>query len=174
MRTAEWGVSVLTTSVARLFAASPKTYDSYAVCVSVLNRLIPRDLSESRVVYGQVRACLSIGDSRGENLAAKYEFSSTSRARPSAYHCLCPTRYSVLGRGWTRVKKHEPIRTNASGHTYTFTRQPNGTTDIDVVVVREGKNLKGWVLGLVLGTAFENSVKAIEARKGAATAAGAS
>jgi len=70
----------------------------------------------------------------------------------------------------------------ASGHTYTFTRQPNGTTDIDVVVVREGKNLKGWVLGLVVGTigrrvlekAFENSVKAIEARKGAARAAGAS
>src|SRR5258708_6704575 len=69
----------------------------------------------------------------------------------------------------------------ASGHTYTFTRQPNGTTDIDVVVVREGKNLKGWLLGLVLGTigkrvlqkAFENSVKAIEARKGAARAAGA-
>jgi len=30
----------------------------------------------------------------------------------------------------------------ASGHTYTFTRQPNGTTDIDVTVVREGKNLK--------------------------------
>jgi hypothetical protein len=70
----------------------------------------------------------------------------------------------------------------ASGHTYIFTRQPNGTTDTDVVVVREGKNLKGWVLGLVLGTigrrvlekAFENSVKAIEARKVAARAAGAS
>jgi hypothetical protein len=30
----------------------------------------------------------------------------------------------------------------ASGHTYTFTRQPNGTTDIDVIIVREGKNLK--------------------------------
>ena len=28
----------------------------------------------------------------------------------------------------------------ASGHTYNFTRQPNGTTDIDVTVVREGKN----------------------------------
>ena len=63
----------------------------------------------------------------------------------------------------------------ASGHTYTFTRKPDGTTDIDVVVVREGKNLKGWVLGLVLGTigrrvlekAFENSIKAIEARNGA-------
>ena len=70
----------------------------------------------------------------------------------------------------------------ASGHTYTFTRMPNGTTDIDVVVVREGKNLKGWVLGFVLGTvgrrvlerAFENSVKAIETWSGAATEAGAS
>src|SRR5260221_8076771 len=40
----------------------------------------------------------------------------------------------------------------ASGHTYTFTRQPNGTTGIDVVVVREGKNLKGRVLGFVLRT----------------------
>jgi hypothetical protein len=60
----------------------------------------------------------------------------------------------------------------ASGHTYTFMRQPNGTTDIDVVVVRDGKNLKGRVLGFVLGTigrrvldrAFENSVKAVELR----------
>ena len=64
----------------------------------------------------------------------------------------------------------------ASGHTYTFMRRPNGTTDIDVVVVRDGKNLKGRVLGFVLGTigrrvlerAFENSVKAIEVRNGAA------
>jgi hypothetical protein len=40
----------------------------------------------------------------------------------------------------------------ASGHTYTFTRQPDGTTDMDVVIVREGKNLRGWLLGLVLGT----------------------
>jgi hypothetical protein len=65
---------------------------------------------------------------------------------------------------------------SASGHSYTFTRRPNGTTDIDVDVVREGKNLKGWLLGFVLGTfgkgvlekAFVNSVKAIEARYGAA------
>src|ERR1700745_2051813 len=40
----------------------------------------------------------------------------------------------------------------ASGHTYTFTRRPDGTTDIDVVVVRDGKNLKGKLLGLVLRT----------------------
>ena len=70
----------------------------------------------------------------------------------------------------------------ASGHTYTFTRRPDGMTDIDVVVVRERKNLKGRVLGFVLGTvgrrvlekAFENSVKAIEARNGAAREGGAS
>jgi len=60
----------------------------------------------------------------------------------------------------------------ASGHIYTFTRQPKGMTDIDVVVIRDGKNLTGWLLGFVLGTigrrvlekACENSVKAIEAR----------
>ena len=62
-----------------------------------------------------------------------------------------------------------------SGHTYTFTRRPDGTTDIDYVVVREGKNLKGRFLGVVLGTvgkrvlakAFANSVTAIEARNAA-------
>src|SRR5215469_7687702 len=60
----------------------------------------------------------------------------------------------------------------SSGHTYNFTREPNGKTDIDVVVVREGKNLKGRLLGFVLRTvgksvlekAFAGSVKAIEAR----------
>jgi len=70
----------------------------------------------------------------------------------------------------------------ASGHTYTFTRRPDGLTDIDVVVVRDGKNLKGRLLGLVIGTigkrvlekAFENSVKAIEARNGGAREARAS
>ena len=30
----------------------------------------------------------------------------------------------------------------ASGHTYTFTRQPGGLTDVDAVVIREGTNLK--------------------------------
>jgi len=60
----------------------------------------------------------------------------------------------------------------ASGHTYTFTRNADGTTDVDLVTVREGKNLKGRFLGVVLGTfgksvlrkAFENSLKAVEAR----------
>jgi hypothetical protein len=60
----------------------------------------------------------------------------------------------------------------ASGHIYTFTCQPDGMTRIDVVVIRDGKNLRGRLLGFVLGTigrrvlakAFENSVTAIEAR----------
>jgi hypothetical protein len=59
-----------------------------------------------------------------------------------------------------------------SGHTYTLTRLPDGTTDVDAIVVREGKNLKGRLLGFVLdlfgesvlGKEFEKSVKAIEAR----------
>ena len=58
----------------------------------------------------------------------------------------------------------------------------DGTTDIDYVVVREGKNLKGRMLGLVLGTvgkgvlekAFEGSIEAIEARNGAVRGRGAS
>jgi len=59
-----------------------------------------------------------------------------------------------------------------SGHTYTLTRQPNGTTDVDVVIVRDGKNFKGRVLGALLGIVgkgqlekwFANTLKAIEAR----------
>lgn len=59
-----------------------------------------------------------------------------------------------------------------SGHTYTFTREPSGTTEVDAVVVREGKNFKGRVLGALLGSvgkrtlakALAKTAKAIEAR----------
>ena len=59
-----------------------------------------------------------------------------------------------------------------SGYVYTFPRLPNGATDIDVVVVREGKTFKGRMLGIVLGIfgkrvlgkALGTTVKAIEAR----------
>ena len=36
-----------------------------------------------------------------------------------------------------------------SGHTYTFTRRADGKTEIDVVIVRDGKNAKGRLLALV-------------------------
>ena len=65
-----------------------------------------------------------------------------------------------------------------SGHTYTLTPQPDGTTELDAVVVREGKNFKGKALGLVLGIfgkrvlgkAMGKTVKAIEARNKGASA----
>ena len=61
---------------------------------------------------------------------------------------------------------------NDSVQTYALAAKPDGTTDVDVVVVRHGKNLKGRFLGVVLGSvgkgrlesAFENAVGAIEAR----------
>jgi hypothetical protein len=112
-------------------------------------------------------------------------------------HSRGPTQADVTegsGRIWERLHydwsdpNHVVLKTTdsntwgaASGHTYNFTRRPDGLTDIDVDVVRDGKTLKGHFLGLVLGTigkgvlekAFKNSVKAIEARKGAAREAGA-
>ena len=65
----------------------------------------------------------------------------------------------------------------ASGHTYTFTRNADGTTAIDYVVVRDGKTAKGRFLGFLLGTVakskvvkpFQDSVKAVEARHTPAT-----
>jgi hypothetical protein len=66
-----------------------------------------------------------------------------------------------------------------SGHTYTLTRQPDGITDIDVVIRREGKNLKGRLLSAFLGTvgagslmkAFDETVVAVDARYDRAPAA---
>ena len=61
---------------------------------------------------------------------------------------------------------------SSSGHTYTFTRRRDGMTELDAVVVRDGKNIKGRLLGLVLGIfgkrvlgkELAKTVKAIEAR----------
>ena len=62
----------------------------------------------------------------------------------------------------------------ASRHTYTLTRRPDGTTVIDAVTVRDGKNLRGKLLGALLGSvgkgvlvkAFHQAVTQIEARNG--------
>lgn len=63
-----------------------------------------------------------------------------------------------------------------SGHTYSLTRRPDGTTDVDAVVIREGKNVKGRLLELLIGTvgkgalagAFAKTIRAIEARSSGA------
>jgi hypothetical protein len=57
-----------------------------------------------------------------------------------------------------------------SGWTYALTPQPDGGTEVDVEVVREGKNLKGRGLALALGAGgkhllekrFAATVKAID------------
>jgi len=59
-----------------------------------------------------------------------------------------------------------------SGHVYSLTPQPDGTTSVDVVVVRDGKNLKGKIIGVLLGAVgkgvlakgLTTTVRAIEAR----------
>ena len=61
---------------------------------------------------------------------------------------------------------------SGSGYTYTFPTSPDGATDVNVVIVRQGKTVKGRLLALVLGSvgkgvlkkSFVNSVRAIEAR----------
>lgn len=60
----------------------------------------------------------------------------------------------------------------ASGHTYTLSRNPDGTTDVDAVVVRDGKNAKGRVFEFlfrtvakgVLAKSLARTVKRIETR----------
>jgi hypothetical protein len=89
-----------------------------------------------------------------------------------------------LSYDWTDPK-HVVARTidsniwgRKSSHTYTFERNADGTTNIDYVVVRDGKSFKGHFLGFVLGTvgksklvkAFNNSVKTVEARDNRAKA----
>jgi hypothetical protein len=64
------------------------------------------------------------------------------------------------------------VWSTASLHTYSITPQADGTTAIDVDVIREGKNVKGRVLALIVSTigkrslakALHDTVKSIEAR----------
>jgi hypothetical protein len=59
-----------------------------------------------------------------------------------------------------------------SGHVYSFTPLPDGTTRVDATVVRDGKNLKGKFFAVlfkavgqkILGGAFHKTIGAIEAR----------
>ena len=69
-----------------------------------------------------------------------------------------------------------------SGYTYTFRRSPDGRTDVNVLIVRKGKNLKGRFRALVLGSvgegvlkkSFVKSVQAIESRDDGAPTPGGS
>jgi len=60
----------------------------------------------------------------------------------------------------------------ASGHVYVIATNADGTTSVDATVTREGKNVKGRVIGLLLGTvgksaltsAFRHTIAEIEKR----------
>jgi hypothetical protein len=47
----------------------------------------------------------------------------------------------------------------ASGHVYAFTRNTDGTTDVDVTVVRDGKNLRGKFIGAMLDAGGKSSLE---------------
>ncbi|HET7739623.1 MAG TPA: hypothetical protein VFL67_03125 [Mycobacterium sp.] len=123
------------------------------------SKLFPNSADASLQVHhlGAHEADVTEGG-RGTWERLRYDWSDAHRVR------LTTTDSNVFG--------------GASGYTYTLSPRPDGTTDVDVVIVREGKNLKGRVLAGVLGTvgrsvlgkAFDTSVKAIEARNDAQAA----
>jgi hypothetical protein len=96
----------------------------------------------------------------------------SEHTRPHHYFQL------AVNPGADRFGQHDRVSEDLSGpivlDAIVQNRKYGRSDSVGVVVVREGKNLKGWMLGLVLGTigrrvlekAFENSVKAIEARSG--------
>ena len=61
-----------------------------------------------------------------------------------------------------------------SSHTYDLAPTSDGGTDVDYTIVREGKNLRGRLVGAVLSVggkgivtrAFQDSVKSIDSRNG--------
>ena len=97
----------------------------------------------------------------------------TSRRGPAASGSACDYDWSDPNHVVMKTTDSN-IWGGDSGHTYTFKREADGTTDVDVVVIRQGKNLRGRALGLVLGAfgkrvlgkALGNTVTAIEARNG--------
>ena len=66
-----------------------------------------------------------------------------------------------------------------SGYTYILKAQPDGTTAVEEILVRDGKTLKGRFIGALVGSVakgrfqkgLDNTVRAIEARGEGAKAA---
>ena len=125
------------------------------------SKLFPRNADDDLVVHDQGPTFADVTEGSGgiwERL--RYDWSDPNRV------VLTTTDSNVFG--------------GDSGHVYTFKRNDDGTTDIDVVVVREGKNVKGKVLsgaiGIVgkgvLSKALKTTVQAIEARNAAPPASG--
>ena len=133
----------------------------------------PEQFLAALIDFGPGRSKI-FGDSADDYLKVHHRGSSRRRTSPRA-RAESGNDFVTTGPDRNRVvmkTTDSNIWGGKSGHIYTFTRRPDGKTDIDAVVIRDGKNLKGYALGLVLGTvgrsvlrtAFEKTVKAIEAR----------
>ena len=125
------------------------------------SKLFPRSADDDLVVHDQGPNFADVTEGSGgiwERL--RYDWSDPNRV------VLTTTDSNVFG--------------GDSGHVYTFKRNADGTTDIDVVVVREGKNVKGKVVSGAIGVvgkgvlskALKTTVQAIEARNAAPPATG--
>ncbi len=125
------------------------------------SKLFPRSADDDLVVHDQGPTFADVTEGSGgiwERL--RYDWSDPNRV------VLTTTDSNVFG--------------GDSGHVYTFKRNDDGTTDIDVVVVREGKNFKGKVVSGAIGVvgkgvlskALKTTVQAIEARNAAPPASG--
>jgi hypothetical protein len=143
------------------------------------------------IVRFRVRTTLTTG----QFLAGLTDFTaghadSADRAAVSTFHVHRRTRRTaeVTERSrwtWERLlydwsdPQHISVRTldsnvfgGMSGYQYTLIRRPDGATDVEVRIIREGRNLIGnivsWALGRfgheVLHAAFIRSVQAIEHR----------
>ena len=123
------------------------------------SKIFPRSSDDDLVVHDQGPTSADVTEGSGgiwERL--RYDWSDPNRV------VLTTTDSNVFG--------------GDSGHLYMFKRNTDGTTDIDVTVVREGKNFKGKVvsggIGIVgkgvLGKALKETVKAVEARNATPTA----
>lgn len=137
----------------------------------------PEQLLAALIDFGPGRSTL-FGNSADEYLRVHHRGPSDADVTEGSGGIWERLHYDWAGR--TRVVMRTTdsnVWGGRSGHIYTFTRRPDAMTDVTAVVVREGKNIKGRALGFVLGTigkrvlkrAFENTIKAIEARNGQQT-----
>ena len=125
------------------------------------SKLFPRSADDDLVVHDQGPTFADVTEGSGgiwERL--RYDWSDPNRV------VLTTTDSNVFG--------------GASGYAYRLKRQPNGTTDVDVLIVRQGKNFKGKVVSAAIGVvgkgvlskALKTTVQAIEARNAAPPASG--
>ena len=116
--------------------------------------LTPEHTSEgSPISDADVRHFLAIAPMSTSRCIARVIRRPTSRRAPAGFGNACNYDWSDLNRVVLTTTDSKRLgRGRQATLTPSRRAQPNGTTDIDVVVIREGKNLRGRMLGFALGT----------------------